>query len=494
MWGRDLPINPLELQIAGVELLGPYPRRDKDRATSRGLQEMRWSMGERAFPDRPVYRPIDFPKTECKRSASRWGLWVCPLTAAFMMILCCLALASCATAKDDISARRDRAAQKLTEEKVWKSGVSKFEPQVMAAARTATPAGSRTGSPEGAGGSPNAPDPLASPPAPGASEPTLASRAMSENAALTIEASEAALDDKQDSGGDAPNWLEIPDEELVRELLLRKLKRWENQAGGYSHASNLTPDNDEQRLARDLVTLGFLADSRELDGTSLEAAAMTLSTTGDREDLIRAALTLQQLGKTAASDDILRRLAGEKLDQDTEAPEAEAEAVAIADEPTAETAEPAATTPIPVASTPSETSTFELVSVTFASRIDGPGDFVAMPAAAIQPGKDVLVYGEFSGFRTLESPAEAGAQPTHSRAFSANLRLENAEMNILEELKFLPPSRGRQVVDEPGEAVNFWARYEIPDDLDSGQYQIVITAEDHFGGQSAKAELSFEVK
>ena len=119
MWRRHLPINPLELQIAGVELLGPYPRRDKDRATSRGLQEMRWSMGERAFPDRPVYRPIDFPKTECKRSASRWGLWVCPLTAAFMMILCCLALASCATAKDDISARRDRAAQKLTEEKVW---------------------------------------------------------------------------------------------------------------------------------------------------------------------------------------------------------------------------------------------------------------------------------------------------------------------------------------------------------------------------------------
>ncbi len=444
-------------------------------------------MGERAVSDRRMHRPIRLPE------AVREGSAILGLGAALpvLTILCCVVLAACATTDDGIAARREREARRLREAEVWKSPATQIEPQVMASVETKAPARASGIAEDNAGSRAR----LDRTPAPEASE---AAAETTGAAAIESTTTELATPTTEATSANLPSWMEIPDEELIRELLLRKLKQWESQAGGYSHASHLAPDGEEQRLARDLVTLSFLSGGRPLDETGLEAAAMTLGATGDREDLLRAALALQQLGRTGESREILLRLTGED-EGDSEPPqvgrrETARAAGTIETIETAAAAAAPASIAVPEAAALSGTPAFELVSVTFASRIDGPGDFVAMPAEAIQPGKEILVYGEFAGFRTIEQRTEAGDQPTHSRAFSASLRLQDAERNVLEELKFLPPSRGRQAVHDPGEAVNFWARYQIPDTLSAGRYQIVINAEDHLGGQSATAELSFEVR
>lgn len=422
------------------------------------------------------------------------------------MVLCGLLLASCATTEDSTASRRDLAVQTLREDQGWKSEVTRIEPPIMPSARReASPAdGSSVELSHGPfpadvpetdiAVSRDAAAALTSAATPGPADEddstasTEGERGTRTGPELAGQSAETAGDpDSGESTASAPPGASPGDDELLRGLLMRTLKQWDEHAGGYSDASTLTLQSQQQRLARDLVTLSFLSYGRPLDRARLEAAAMTLSSTGDRGDLMRAALTYQQLGKTRKSEEILQRLFEEASGGETEV---------TREVPDTTEEEDGGPETVPHEATADEMpeSAFELVSVTFASRIDGPGDFVRMAPEDLQPGKDILVYGEFAGFRTIESRAEPGDPPTHSRAFSARLHLQDAKNNVLDELGFLPPSRGRQSVHDPEEPVNFWARYEIPDDLAAGDYVIVISAEDRLGGQSATAELGFEVR
>ena len=461
--------------------------------------EMRSPMGEQAFPDEPMqYR------SDTRRKRSRWRRRVALAPPAFFLIPCLLALVSCAATDDqNVTAQRARAARELSEKPVWKSALTQIEPQIMASARPAPgPAeldrsdqdlglgqertsglarseeqvgATGEAAQRGQNGESNAASAAAADPPRG--EATTG--AVSDEVTVTPSTSNQPAEQPI---AETHPWLGIPDKDLVRELLLRTLKRWEAHAGGFSDAARLSADDEEQELARGIVTLSFLSDEASLDKASLEAAAGALSASGNREDLIRAALGLQQLGKKDESDEILRRLTNGGPEEKSGSGEGKREG-SIADPP----AESAA-----VSTTP---PSFELVSVSFASRIDGPGDFVAMPKEAIQPGKDVLIYGEFTGFRTVATETDSGDRPPlHSRAFSATLQLLDADTNELEVLDFLPRSRGRQSVENREEPVNFWARYRIPQNLDRGRHTILITAEDHLGSQTAKTELSFDVE
>ena len=136
----------------------------------------------------------------------------------------------------------------------------------------------------------------------------------------------------------------------------------------------------------------------------------------------------------------------------------------------------------------------DLSSVVFASKIDGPGQFETIAREKITRGKDVLVYGEFRNFQVTTEQGDRSDKEMYARSFRGNLQLTNVNGKVIDELEFLPEGRGRQVVSEPAEPVNFWARYTIPASLESGNYRILIMATDLVGDRHAQAMLDFDVK
>lgn len=136
---------------------------------------------------------------------------------------------------------------------------------------------------------------------------------------------------------------------------------------------------------------------------------------------------------------------------------------------------------------------FSVVRAVFARGIEGPGAYCTLPQDEIQPGKLVLVYGEFRNFRTEKLPAKSTGHP-HVCAFAAGFRLVDAQGETIDEVDFLPPHRGRQQLENDDDTVNFWARYRIPATLEPGAYDLFIDAEDLFGKVDTSASIPFKVE
>jgi len=136
---------------------------------------------------------------------------------------------------------------------------------------------------------------------------------------------------------------------------------------------------------------------------------------------------------------------------------------------------------------------FSVVRAVFAKGIEGPGAYCTLPQDEIQPGKLVLVYGEFRDFRTEQLPATSTGNP-YVCAFAAGFRLVDAQGETLDEVDFLPPHRGRQQLEGDDDTVNFWARYRIPATLEPGAYELLIDAQDLFGKADTSASIPFKVE
>ncbi len=136
---------------------------------------------------------------------------------------------------------------------------------------------------------------------------------------------------------------------------------------------------------------------------------------------------------------------------------------------------------------------FAVSALSFAESIGGPGEFIPLPPHRIVAGVELLLYGEFENFTTHAETEESGQETVFVRGFSATLRLLGPHDEVLDELEFLTPDAGRQVVDDPNEPVNFWAKYEIPKRLSTGVYRVRVTAQDLLSGAEGNAELQFGI-
>ena len=144
-------------------------------------------------------------------------------------------------------------------------------------------------------------------------------------------------------------------------------------------------------------------------------------------------------------------------------------------------------------SEPADTeAAFRMVSVTFASEIQGPGDYKPLGNRVFYPGDHVLIYGEFEGFE--EEPPRAKEDPTYTRSFSGELKLVNDRSEVLDTFTFLNPSRVAYRPQQRTRIVNFWARYRFPEDLPPGTYKVNVEGSDLIGGNEASATLGLQVR
>jgi hypothetical protein len=134
---------------------------------------------------------------------------------------------------------------------------------------------------------------------------------------------------------------------------------------------------------------------------------------------------------------------------------------------------------------------FKVERLSFAESIAGPGKFTPLQKT-VAPGSEVLVYGEFHNFHSVEEVDEH-QEVFYRREFEASLSLLSEAGEEIDGLKFLPRKRGRQLTASRSELMNFWALYQIPTDLRKGRYKIAIQAQDLVGSCSASAELWFEL-
>ena len=135
---------------------------------------------------------------------------------------------------------------------------------------------------------------------------------------------------------------------------------------------------------------------------------------------------------------------------------------------------------------------FRMVSVTFASEIQGPGDYKPLGNRVFNPGDHVLIYGEFEGFE--EEPPRTKEDPTYTRSFSGRLKLVNDRSEVLDTFTFLNPSRVAYRPQQRTRIVNFWARYRFPEDLPPGTYKVNVEGSDLIGGNEATAILGLQVR
>ncbi len=134
---------------------------------------------------------------------------------------------------------------------------------------------------------------------------------------------------------------------------------------------------------------------------------------------------------------------------------------------------------------------FALLSVTIASEISGPGDYVPIRSKTFRPGQTVYLYGELTGFEErFDSDADASL---YTRSFSGSLSLLDPRRRTVDTLTFL--TRDEDTSSSPGsqELVNFWARYRFPADLRDGTHEVHLIAHDLVGQQVARAILEVTI-
>lgn len=252
---------------------------------------------------------------------------------------------------------------------------------------------------------------------------------------------------------------------------------------------------------------GPVRQGDSLAGLLLDAARYELDGRKDQRDMILASIFPviirdrindpaeggRLTAKTRSFDhDIIEKKQG---------PEKVREPVLASTRPASKKPAPLALVPTPVEAPPgtaaveepAETaSAFRLVSVTFASKIRGPGDFEPLNKRVFDPGDRVLIYGEFEGFE--EEPPQAEEDPTYTRSFSGRLRLVNTKAKLIDTFIFLEPSKATYRSEQRSGVVNFWARYKFPDDLPPGDYQVRVEGTDLIGGNEASTILGLRIR
>jgi len=274
----------------------------------------------------------------------------------------------------------------------------------------------------------------------------------------------------------------IPYPLLLEEIYRRLEDDWEASAGGLGPSGEPSAADrveDHAQASRRLIALGLLLEDRGVSGEALRArealrSALAFATAKDAapEDRLLAATYWIQTGRLEEAAAILEDLF----------PRPPLPARAVGDAVPPQTPE-----------APGLQSSFHLASLALARSVDGPGKYLPAAADSVSPVKTILIYGEFRSFRALREVGEDDAQPVYRRSFAASLRLLTAAGAQVDALHFLPEGRGVQVAENQDDMVNFWARYTIPEDLESGQYKIVIDGRDLIGGSSASAELALSV-
>ena len=260
-----------------------------------------------------------------------------------------------------------------------------------------------------------------------------------------------------------PPLKELSLEALLEELEARFSQEWSSLPGGLGDVQAEEESSGRFAASRRLIAVSFLRNAADSKNEVLEEAlrfAVSQSAKSDLKLLAAAYFTHSKQDGDALS------LVSE----------------ICAEEPAGERGEG------------SGAPSFEVVALSFARSIDGPGKFIPAGEGDVLPGKVLLVYGEFQHFRSKLEREDGQEAPAFRQAFSASLRLVAPSGTEMDKLDFLPESRGRQTSSSPLEKVNFWARYRLPDSLKAGQYRLIVDAKDMLGGNSASRDLEFEIK
>ena len=253
--------------------------------------------------------------------------------------------------------------------------------------------------------------------------------------------------------------------------------------------------------------------SGELAGLLLDAARHELDGRTDQRDLILASLfeavirsriseSARPGNETAEARTAARKPVEKKqvvtdrpwaLTTPRPAPPGEPAAPGTAAGPEAALPTPARAPSAKETNDPADTkAAFRMVSVTFASEIQGPGDYKPLGNRVFNPGDHVLIYGEFEGFE--EEPPRTKEDPTYTRSFSGRLKLVNDRSEVLDTFTFLNPSRVAYRPQQRTRIVNFWARYRFPEDLPPGTYKVKVEGSDLIGENEATATLGLQVR
>ncbi|MBI4604247.1 MAG: hypothetical protein HY721_19990 [Planctomycetes bacterium] len=268
----------------------------------------------------------------------------------------------------------------------------------------------------------------------------------------------------------APRSLDdLPDAALVSELQHRWTRRWTALSGGLGKSASTDHEPARREASRHVLALCFLREDHG-SGDPIVAEALASAAQDDAcdDNRLLAAACLKHAGMDEELHAILETFAGRSEGPAERTGETEDEAPAGAP--------------------------FEVVGLTFARSIEGPGKYEQLDGSEIAPGRTVLIYGEFKNFLSVAETHDRSAKPSYRRAFAAELRVLSPEGEEIDRLVFLPEKRGHQTAPAHAEVMNFWARYRIPASLQPGQYQLVVEARDVLAGSTASAEMPFEVQ
>lgn len=273
------------------------------------------------------------------------------------------------------------------------------------------------------------------------------------------------------SGADRTDTPVLSDAAILDLLRERLTGEWAELQGGLGESSAGAAPTSRTRTAAQLLALTFLLGEEPLAPGILEEA---LTTAMDREAtadcrLLAAACLLRE-GATDEGLALARQVsrAGEPVEDESAGSAGEQKASRAA-------------SPAP--------GRFHLASLSFARDIQGLGKFVPARREDLGRGSTVLIYGEFRGATTVEDGSSPEGRATLRQEFSARIDLLDSDGRIVDRLEFLPEGDGKHTAEYPGEHVNFWARYTIPQHLDPGEYRLVVHARDLLGDVPAMAEL-----
>jgi hypothetical protein len=261
----------------------------------------------------------------------------------------------------------------------------------------------------------------------------------------------------------------VPDAALVAELAHRRATEWAALAGGLGDTE--APGGDARRttVARQVLALCFLRQDHGAGDDSVAEAirAAHIESAGDDLRLLAAACSFHS-GRTEEAAEALAGVALTAQDSKKIGRTNDAE--------------------------PEESKLrFEVDGLSFARSIEGPGKFTPADSSDLIPGRQVLVYGEFRGFRSVKSEKRGNDPETYRRAFSASLHVVSSSGEEVDRLEFLPESRGMQMTASADDVMNFWARYRVPADLKPGSYKLTVDAKDILGKAESRAQIEFEI-
>ncbi len=136
---------------------------------------------------------------------------------------------------------------------------------------------------------------------------------------------------------------------------------------------------------------------------------------------------------------------------------------------------------------------FRLEQAAFAREIRGYRNFTRIEAAEFAPGEEILLYGEFDGFKNSPT-AQGGGAAGYRRSFTAQLVLKSENGEEIDRRDLLRAGQAVEVVVDPEKPVHFWGRYPVPRDARPGEYRLDIEASDLESRQKAHVRLPLKIR